>query len=191
MPGGLSSRILHPLVAMIASPWQMYPLGFLFGLGFDTASEVGLLGVSASAASHAAPIWTVMVFPALFTAGMALIDTTDGLLMKGAYGWALVKPQRKLAYNFTITLISVLVALIVGGLEALNLIAARFVLTGAFWRGVRDLNDHFGALGCAITVALVGCWMLSSLLSRAKPAIADPLQHLPATPTTRLDSGIA
>ena len=174
-PGGLLSRILRPLVAVVAAPWQMYPLGFLFGLGFDTASEVSLLGVSASAATHAASVWTVMVFPALFTAGMALIDTTDGLLMKSAYGWALINPQRKLAYNFAVTLISVLVALIVGGLEALDLIATRFAIPGAFWRGVRDLNDHFGAIGCAVTAALLGCWILSSLLSRPKPHVTARL----------------
>jgi high-affinity nickel-transport protein len=166
-PAGLLSRLLRPFVAMIAHPWQMYPLGFLFGLGFDTASEVSLLGVSASAASHAASIWTVMVFPALFTAGMVLIDTTDGLLMKAAYGWAQVKPQRKLAYNFTITLISILMAFFVGGLEALNLIANRFSSMGGFWRGVRDVNDHFGAIGCIVTVALVGCWTVSWQLSRS------------------------
>jgi nickel/cobalt transporter (NiCoT) family protein len=115
-----------------------------------------------------------MVFPALFTAGMALIDTTDGLLTKSAYGWALINLQRKLAYNLTVTLISVLVTLIVGGLEALDLIAIRFALPGAFWRGVRDLNDHFGAIGCAVTVALVGCWILSSLLSLPKPLMTVP-----------------
>jgi high-affinity nickel-transport protein len=172
VPFGPLSRILRPLMAVITNPRQMYPLGFLFGLGFDTASEVGLLSVSASQASHAVSLWTIMVFPALFTAGMSLIDTADGLLMRGAYGWALVEPQRKLAYNLTITLFSILVALIIGALEALSLIAGRFGLTGVFWRWISDLNSHFGAIGCAIIVAFVGCWTLSSLLSRQKPAIA-------------------
>jgi high-affinity nickel-transport protein len=150
----------------------MYPLGFLFGLGFDTASEVGLLSVSASQAGHSVSLWTIMVFPALFTAGMSLIDTTDGLLMGGAYGWALVEPQRKLAYNFAITLFSILVAFIVGVLEALHLIASHFVLTGVFWHWISDLNSHFTAIGCAIIVVFVGCWILSSLLSRRTLAIA-------------------
>jgi high-affinity nickel-transport protein len=109
-----------------------------------------------------------MVFPALFTAGMSLIDTTDGLFMVGAYGWALVRPMRKLVYNLTITLFSILVALIIGVLEALNLIADRFALTGTFWRWVGDLNDHFGAIGCAIIVALLACWAFSVVLSRSE-----------------------
>jgi high-affinity nickel-transport protein len=166
LPGGPFSRLLRPLMGVIARPWQMYPLGFLFGLGFDTASEVGLLGISASQASHAVPLWTIMVFPALFTAGMSLIDTTDGLMMTGAYSWASVRPQRKLVYNFTVTLFSILVALIIGALEALNLVANRFALNGPFWRWVGDLNEHFGAIGCAIIVALLGCWALSSVLAR-------------------------
>ncbi len=172
VPFGPLSRILRPLMAVITNSRQMYPLGFLFGLGFDTASEVGLLSVSAGQASHAISLWTIMVFPALFTAGMSLIDTTDGLVMRGAYGWALVEPQRKLAYNFAITLFSILVALIVGVLETLNLIANHFVFTGTFWRWISDLNNHLGAIGCAIIVAFVGCWTLSSLLSRPKRTIA-------------------
>jgi high-affinity nickel-transport protein len=168
LPGGLFSRLLRPMMRVIAQPWQMYPLGFLFGLGFDTASEVGLLGISASQASHAVPLWTIMVFPALFTAGMSLVDTTDGLMMTGAYRWALDRPMHKLAYNFTVTLFSILVALIIGALEALNLIANHFALNGPFWRWVGDLNDHFGAIGCAIIVAMLACWALSSLLSRTR-----------------------
>ncbi len=172
LPVGPLSRILRPLMSTINNPRKMYPLGFLFGLGFDTASEVALLAVSASEASRAVPLWTIMVFPALFTAGMTLIDTTDGLLMKAAYGWALSKPQRRLTYNFTITLFSILVALIVGGLEALNLIASRYALGGTFWRWVGNLNGHFGVIGCTIIVALAGCWVLSSLLSR--PIVRQP-----------------
>jgi high-affinity nickel-transport protein len=166
LPGGPLSRFLRPLMNVIARPWQMYPLGFLFGLGFDTASEVGLLGISASQASHAVPLWTIMVFPALFTAGMSLVDTSDGVMMTGAYSWALIRPMRKLIYNFTITLFSILVALIIGVLEALNLIASHFALSGGFWRWVGNLNDHFGALGCAIVGAMLVCWAFSSLLSR-------------------------
>ncbi len=94
----------------------MYPLGFLFGLGFDTATEVGLLGISATQASKGLSVWSILVFPALFTAGMTLMDTTDSILMLGAYGWAFVKPIRKLYYNLTITAVSVVIAVIVGGL---------------------------------------------------------------------------
>jgi high-affinity nickel-transport protein len=166
LAGGLLSRVLRPVMAFISKPWHMYPLGFLFGLGFDTATEIGLLGISASQASHAIPLWTIMVFPALFTAGMSLIDTTDGLVMVGAYGWAFVAPMRKLVYNLTITLFSILVALIIGALEALNLIAGRFGLNSGPWRWISGLNDHFGAIGCAIILALLACWAFSAFLSR-------------------------
>jgi high-affinity nickel-transport protein len=166
LPGGILGRLLKPLMGFISKPWQMYPLGFLFGLGFDTASEVGLLGISASQASHAIPLWTIMVFPALFTAGMSLVDTTDGLVMVGAYGWALAKPMRKLAYNFAITLFSILVALIICALEVLNLIAGGLALKGGIWEWVSNLNDHFGAIGCAIIIAFIACWAFSSLLYR-------------------------
>ena len=91
--------------ALISRSWHMYPLGLLFGLGFDTATEVGLLGISAAEATNGLPIWSILVFPALFTAGMTLIDTTDSVLMVGAYGWAFVKPVRKLYYNMTITFV--------------------------------------------------------------------------------------
>ena len=100
----------------------MFPLGFLFGLGFDTATEVALLGISATQAAKGVSIWSIMVFPALFAAGMSLIDTTDGILMLGAYDWAFVKPIRKLYYNMTITLVSVVVAVLIGGIEALGLV---------------------------------------------------------------------
>ena len=127
----------------------MYPLGVLFGLGFDTATEVGLLGISATQAAQGLSIWSILVFPALFTAGMSLIDTTDGVLMLGAYGWAFVKPIRKLYYNLTITAVSVVVAVLVGGIEALGLIGDQLGLTdgGGFWGAIGALNDNFGVLG--------------------------------------------
>ncbi|MBV9286505.1 MAG: HoxN/HupN/NixA family nickel/cobalt transporter, partial [Hyphomicrobiales bacterium] len=114
---GLLGRLFRRLFRMIEHSWQMFPLGVLFGLGFDTATEVGLLGISATQASQGLSVWSILVFPALFTAGMTLIDTTDSILMLGAYGWAFVKPIRKLYYNLTITAVSVIVAVFVGGLE--------------------------------------------------------------------------
>ena len=126
---GLLGRLFRRFFRLIERTWQMYPLGVLFGLGFDTATEVGLLGISATQASQGLSIWSILVFPALFTAGMTLIDTTDSILMLGAYGWAFVKPIRKLYYNLTITAVSVVVALVVGGLEALNLIGDQLGLT--------------------------------------------------------------
>ena len=101
----------------------MYPLGVLFGLGFDTASEVALLGLAATSGASHLPIVLILVLPALFAAGMSLVDATDGILMLGAYGWAYIKPIRKLYYNLNITLVSVLIAFFIGGIEVLNIVA--------------------------------------------------------------------
>ena len=164
--GRPSRRFFH----LIESSWQMYPLGLLFGLGFDTATEIGLLGISATQASQGLPLWRILVFPALFTAGMTLVDTTDNLLMIGAYGWASLKPIRKLYYNLTITAVSVLVAALVGGIEALNLIGAQFDLAdrGGFWGLIRDLNDNFGVVGAFIVGIFMLAWIVSYGVYRAK-----------------------
>ena len=136
-------RLFRPAFRLITRSWHMYPLGFLFGLGFDTATEIGLLGISAAEASKGLSIWSIMVFPALFTAGMSLVDTTDGILMLNAYGWAFAKPIRKLYYNLTITFVSVVVAVLIGGIEALGLIANKLSLGGPFWEFVGTLNEQF------------------------------------------------
>lgn len=158
---GFLARIFRPLFRLITRSWHMYPLGFLFGLGFDTATEVGLLGISAAGAAQGMSIWSILVFPVLFTAGMTLIDTTDGILMLGAYGWAFVKPVRKLYYNITITTISVLVALIVGGIEGLGLLGDQLHLSGGFWQAVGGLNDNFGMVGFVIIGVFLASWLLS------------------------------
>ncbi|HTF33782.1 MAG TPA: HoxN/HupN/NixA family nickel/cobalt transporter [Myxococcota bacterium] len=163
---GVLGRLFRPVYRLISRSWHMYPLGFLFGLGFDTATEIGLLGISAVQASKGLPIWSILVFPALFTAGMALIDTTDGVLMVAAYGWAFVKPLRKLYYNLTITAVSVLVALLVGGIEFLGLIADKLQLVGGFWSAVTALNDNFGDLGYVIVGVFVVSWLISVLVYR-------------------------
>ena len=166
--GGVMARIFRPMFRLITRSWHMYPLGFLFGLGFDTATEVGLLGISAAGASQGLSIWSILVFPALFTAGMSLIDTTDSVLMLGAYGWAFVKPIRKLYYNLTITSVSVVVAVVVGGLEALNLIGDQLQLKGAFWQAIGSINDNFGMVGYLIIGIFVGAWLISFLIYRAR-----------------------
>src|ERR1700677_2753723 len=165
---GLLGRLFRRFFRLIERSWQMYPLGVLFGLGFDTATEVGLLGISATQASQGLSIWSILVFPALFTAGMTLIDTTDSILMLGAYGWAFVKPIRKLYYNLTIPAASVVVAVVVGGLEALNLISDQFGLTdsGGFWGAVGSLNDNFGLLGYLIVGVFVAAWAISYVVYR-------------------------
>jgi high-affinity nickel-transport protein len=117
---GILGRLLRPAFALIERSWHAYPLGLLFGLGFDTATEVGLLGVSAGQAAQGLSIWSILVFPALFTAGMSLIDTTDSTVMVGTYGWAFVNPIRKLYYNMTITFASIVAAIAVAALRRRN-----------------------------------------------------------------------
>jgi high-affinity nickel-transport protein len=163
---GLLSRIFKPLFGMIRQSWHMYPLGFLFGLGFDTATEIGVLGMSAAGAAQGMSIWSIMIFPLLFTAGMTLIDTTDSVLMLGAYGWAFVKPIRKLYYNMTITIVSILIALVVGGIEVLGVIGGRLGLDTGFWGVVGALNENFGTIGYVIIGIFVLSWIVSVVIYR-------------------------
>lgn len=163
---GFLARLFRPIFRMIRSSWHMYPLGLLFGLGFDTATEIGLLGISAAEASTGLSLWSILVFPALFAAGMSLIDTTDNILMLGAYGWAFVKPIRKLYYNLTITSVSVIVAFAVGGIEALGLFASQVHFTGSFWTLIEKLNNNFGVLGYFIIGLFALSWIISIAIYR-------------------------
>ncbi|MGH7073340.1 MAG: HoxN/HupN/NixA family nickel/cobalt transporter [Stellaceae bacterium] len=157
---GFLSRIFRPLFRLVTKSWHMLAIGFLFGLGFDTATEVALFGISSAQAANGMSFSVIMVFPALFTAGMALVDTTDGVLMLGAYGWAFMRPIRKLYYNMTITAVSVVVAVLIGGLETLNLIGAQLGLTeGGFWGAIGAINDNFGVLGYAIIGVFLVSWL--------------------------------
>jgi high-affinity nickel-transport protein len=165
---GLFARLFRPMFGLIRRSWHMYPLGFLFGLGFDTATEVGLLGISAAQASQGMSVWSILVFPTLFTAGMSLVDTTDSILMLGAYGWAFMKPIRKLYYNMTITLVSVIVAVLVGGIEALGLIQDQLNLTGPFWGGIGSLNDNFGTIGYLIIGVFIVSWVASAVIYKMR-----------------------
>ena len=165
---GLMGRFFKPLLRLIGASWQMYPLGLLFGLGFDTASEVGLLGIAALEAGKGLPIADILIFPLLFTAGMSLLDTTDGILMLGAYGWAFVKPMRKLYYNMNVTLISVLVAVVVGTIELLGVVGAQFHLDGPLWDRIGHINENFGVLGFAIVGVFVAAWLLSLAFYRLR-----------------------
>jgi nickel/cobalt transporter (NiCoT) family protein len=163
---GLLARLFRPLFRLISKSWHMFPLGFLFGLGFDTATEVALLGISATEAARGISVWSIMVFPALFAAGMSLIDTTDGILMLGAYDWAFVKPIRKLYYNLTITAVSVMVAVLIGGIETLGLLGDQLDLRGPFWDGIGALNDNFGTLGFIIIGLFIAAWIGSVIFYR-------------------------
>jgi high-affinity nickel-transport protein len=164
--GGILARLCRPLFRFVTKPWHMYPLGFLFGLGFDTATEVGLLGIAATQAAQGMSPWQTLAFPALFTAGMALVDTADSVLMVGAYGWAFVQPLRKLWYNLTITAASVIVALLIGGIEALGLLADKFGLQGGVWSVVSGLNADLANFGLAVVGIFALAWVISAIVYR-------------------------
>jgi nickel/cobalt transporter (NiCoT) family protein len=163
---GLFARLLGPTFRLVTRPWHMYPLGLLFGLGFDTATEIGLLGISASEAARGVSLAHLLVFPALFAAGMALVDTLDSALMVSAYRWAFVDPLRKLWYNLTITAASVAVALLIGGIEALGLIADRFGLSGGAWALVEGLNGSLANVGFAVIALFAVASLVSIVLYR-------------------------
>jgi nickel/cobalt transporter (NiCoT) family protein len=182
---GVLARAFRRLFRLIERSWHMYPLGFLFGLGFDTATEVGLLGMSAAEASNGLSVWSILVFPALFTAGMTLIDTTDSVLMVGAYGWAFVKPVRKLYYNMTITFASVVVAVVIGGVETLGLVARRFELSGGIWDIVDMLNDSVGMFGYLIVIVFATCWLVSVAIYRLKGYDTIEVAVAPLAPENR------
>jgi high-affinity nickel-transport protein len=167
---GFLARLLRPLFRIATQSWHMFLIGFLFGLGFDTATEVALFGIAATQAASGASFATLLVFPALFTAGMSLVDTTDGVLMLGAYGWAFMKPIRKLYYNMTITAVSVVVAVLIGGLEILNLIGDQLGLTdgGGFWGAIGAIDDNFGILGYIIIGIFLTSWIGSVIVYKLK-----------------------
>ena len=165
---GLLARLFRPLFRIVSQSWHMLPVGFLFGLGFDTATEISLLGISAAEAAKGLSIWSVLVFPVLFAAGMTLVDTTDGVLMLGAYEWAFIRPIRKVYYNLTITLVSVLVAVLIGGIEAFGLLGDELSLKGSLWTLLDELNNNFNTLGFVVIGVFIASWTISLLVYRLK-----------------------
>ncbi|MGI0132498.1 MAG: HoxN/HupN/NixA family nickel/cobalt transporter [Thermoplasmata archaeon] len=164
---GLLYRYFGRLFRVIETPRQVYPIGVLFGLGFDTATEVALIAISITfGTTGAVPIWAVLILPLLFTCGMVLSDTTDGFAMRYAYGWAFLKPVRKVYYNLTLTIISVLVAFVVGGVELLQVLAGEFGWTGPFWDGLQQLS--FEWLGVGIVAMFVTAWLVAMGIYRWK-----------------------
>ncbi len=139
---GVMNRVYGRATRAIRRPWQMYPLGLLFGLGFDTATEIGLLVLAGSATASGLPFYAIVCLPILFAAGMSLLDTIDGAFMNFAYGWAFSRPVRKLFYNIAVTALSVAVALVIGTVELLAVLAEKLGLTGGVWDLVArvDLN---------------------------------------------------
>jgi nickel/cobalt transporter (NiCoT) family protein len=163
---GFFSRVFGKrLFKVIDRPYKMYFVGFLFGLGFDTASEVALLGIAAIQAANGANVWLILLLPILFTCGMTLIDTTDGILMLGAYGWASITPSKKLYYNLVITLVSCFFAVFIALLEFFGIIQTVCNLGGEFWDFVSSATDssNFGAIGIALLASFMAGWILSRL----------------------------
>ncbi|NEW08132.1 HoxN/HupN/NixA family nickel/cobalt transporter [Paenibacillus sp. SYP-B3998] len=156
---GFIARMMKPLFRFIGKSWHVYPLGFLFGLGFDTASEIALLAISANAAKDAIPFIGVISLPLLFAAGMSLFDTADGMFMTRAYRWAFHTPVRKLYYNLTVTTLAVIAALIIGVVELAQVLSEEIGMEGTFWTWLQDLD--FGTLGYVLVGLFVLAWAIS------------------------------
>jgi high-affinity nickel-transport protein len=156
---GMMSRFFGRFFRLIDASWKMFPLGLLFGLGFDTATEIGLLAVAGGVASHDVPLPAVMSLPLLFAAGMGLMDTADGAFMTRAYGWAFSNPVRKVYYNITVTSLSIVVALAIGTVELLQVVSTRLALSGGFWDWLNGLD--FETLGYAVVALFLLMWAMS------------------------------
>jgi nickel/cobalt transporter (NiCoT) family protein len=178
---GFMNRYFNWLFKFVNEPWQIYPVGVLFGLGFDTATEVTLIAITVTVGTAAAgfPLWAVLLLPFLFACGMVLTDTSDGVSMRYAYGWAFAKPIRKVFYNLTLTLISVMVAFIIGTIEILGVVASEFGLSGGlfgFWSTMNWLNnaagpygiDVWGYVGIGIVGLFIGTWLIAMLVYKLK-----------------------
>jgi high-affinity nickel-transport protein len=157
--GGVMTRLYGRATRAVRKPWHMYPLGLLFGLGFDTATEVGLLVLAGGAAASGLPAYAIIGLPVLFAAGMSLLDTIDGAFMNFAYGWALSRPVRKIYYNMTITGLSVAVALLIGTVELLSVLAGRLGLTGGLWDAVSGIDLNL--VGYAVVALFVLTWAVA------------------------------
>ncbi|MDA8307790.1 MAG: HoxN/HupN/NixA family nickel/cobalt transporter [Deltaproteobacteria bacterium] len=163
---GLMNRVLGRMYASIKASWQMYPVGFLFGLGFDTPSEMAVLGMAVLAAGKSVPILAIFVLPLIFSAGMIMVDTMDGIVMQSAYSWAFLNPVRKVYYNLSITTISVLIAMGVGTVEALQVLSTECSLKGAVWTFLNRMD--FGTMGYGIIGILLVSWAVAVVVYRIK-----------------------
>ncbi|MGZ4447349.1 MAG: Nickel transporter NicT [Nocardioides sp.] len=156
---GFLNRVLGRVTRVVSKPWHMYPTGFLFGLGFDTVTEIGLLVVAGGAVAASLPWWAVVTLPILFAAGMSLLDTLDGAFMNIAYGWAFARPVRKIYYNMTVTALTVAVALVIGGLEIAGLVAQKAGITSGPLAAAAHLDlEH---VGYAVVALFVATWAVS------------------------------
>ncbi len=170
---GFMGRYFGRLFKIVDKQYYMYPIGFLFGLGFDTASETALLAITAGAAGVFLniPFWTLLVFPLLFTAGMTIVDTTDGFFMNGAYNWAFLgHPIKKIWYNLTMTIVSITISFMVGTLELLGLIQGEFTLTGTFWGSIQLISGGtgWGYIGIIIVLTFLVTWLTSYIIFKLR-----------------------
>lgn len=164
---GFLNRYFGRVFRLVREAWQIYPVGILFGLGFDTASEIALIAVTVVVGtSSSAPLWMILLLPFLFTCGMVLVDTTDSVVMSYAYGWAFRRPVRKVYYNLTVTVISILVAFLIGTMELLSVLVTGLGLTGGPWSALASVD--FTSIGVAIIVIFVGSWTFSVAYYRYK-----------------------
>ncbi|MDX6526711.1 MAG: nickel/cobalt transporter (NiCoT) family protein [Gaiellales bacterium] len=177
---GFLNRIYGRATRAVTSSWQMYPLGILFGLGFDTATEVALLATAGTAAAGGLPLYAILCLPILFTAGMSLLDTIDGAFMNFAYGWAFSRPVRKAFYNITVTALSVAVALLIGGIELLSVLARKLDLRGGLWDVVSGLDLNL--VGYVIVGLFAVTWALALAIWR--------LGHIEERWSERLEHGL-
>ncbi len=190
---GLMNRLLGGFARRIDTPWKMYPVGVLFGLGFDTATEVALLVLSGTAVASGLPFYAILSLPVLFAAGMCLFDTLDGCFMNFAYGWAFSRPIRKVYYNIIITGLSVAVALVIGTIELVGLLSTEFSLHGAFWDTMANFNINragFIIVGMFVVtwVAALAIWRFGHIEARWDHAAH--LSKTEATATVRLERGL-
>jgi high-affinity nickel-transport protein len=156
---GFLNRILGRVTRAVTKPWHMFPTGFLFGLGFDTVSEIGLLVIAGGAVAANLPWWAVLTLPILFAAGMSLLDTLDGAFMNVAYGWAFARPVRKIYYNITVTALSVAVALIIGGIEIIGLLSEKAGITTGPLAAIAGVDLEY--VGYGIVLLFVVTWALA------------------------------
>jgi high-affinity nickel-transport protein len=182
---GFMNRYFGRFMNTIKKPWQIYPVGVLFGLGFDTASEIALIAISVGVGvASSVPMWMVLVLPFMFTCGMVLVDTSDAIAMRMAYGWAFLKPIRKIYYNLTITVISILVAFLVGGIELLQVFTQELKLTGGVWASVSSIN--FETIGYFIIMIFVASWLVSIAYYRHKNFDKEEVVQQPTTMTSKV-----
>jgi high-affinity nickel-transport protein len=159
---GFMNKILAGATKTVSKPWRMYPIGVLFGLGFDTATEVGLLVLAGGAAALALPWYAILTLPILFAAGMCLLDTIDGCFMNFAYGWAFSRPVRKVYYNITVTGLSVAVALIIGSIELISILTEKIGITSGPLVAIANLN--LDLVGYTIVALFVITWLLAVII---------------------------